>query len=316
MRAFRAGCLFLLILGTGAARRPAAVPQEPALTVSAEGVRIGFPAGRRSSALRVLRVFPEVRAAVRSLTGAPLENPVTIELLDDHESMVSRVSEIGGEPPDEWIDGLAFPQRRLILLRLDARGSAWHRVEGLLTHEMAHVAVHEFRGAPGASPIPRWLDEGIAQYAEGRPLTELFWHLSLHARLGLLIPLTEMDEAFLETGGRRAKAYVQAESFVRFLARSGGGRRFVKSLLADLRSGTGLDLAVTRHSFFGLEAQEARWHEALERDIGATLRSIAPLSFAVFIGFASIVILIRRDRRRRRLEEKWAREEIEEAGDA
>ena len=79
-------------------------------------------------------------------------------------------------------------------------------------------------------------------------------------------------------------------------------------------SNLSLNLAVRKLTFMDLEEIETLWIEDLESDVAATMRSLGPLAFALFIGLASAAGLIRRHRRKLVIEERWAREEAEEQG--
>jgi len=304
------GLILTMLLITGSLSCSGDIRAQSPHTLTTPGAIIHFPAGRKDAALDYLRAFPEVRASLRRRSGAALGKGVIIELVTGIEELRARAEALGGRTPDSFIEGLAFSRQRHVLIRLDASGSTWHRIQGLLTHELAHVAIDEFRMRPDAAAIPRWLDEGIAQYLEGGPVTALFWELPVRARLGFLIPLAELDKAFFEPGGRRAAAYVQAESLTEFMVRAGGG---VRELLELLGEGVSLKLAVRKLTFMDLEEIETLWIEDLESDVAATMRSLGPLAFALFIGLASAAGLIRRHRRKLVIEERWAREEEAEA---
>jgi len=303
----------ILILLAGA-MLPAGAPQGEEGVLRLGPVTLLHPPERHGSAVAFMNVLPDVLAAVRSFTGAELRRPIRIELVPDHQALLERVADLGGWEPDPWIEGLAYPRRRLILIRLDARGSRRHRVEGLLTHELTHIALGEFAAAEGAAEIPRWFDEGVAQLAEGRPLTQLFWDLPMRARFGLLIPLESLDEAFREPGGRRALAYVQAESFLRHLTRRRGSRRLVRAVLADVAAGMPLEASIQRHTWMSLRQHEMTWENALTGDVAGSLRAMAPLIFGIFVGVSALVILWRMARRRRMIEEAWDREEAWSGG--
>jgi len=275
----------------------------------AEGLLLRYPQGRQASAIRFLAAWWKARGRVRKLTGAALRQPVTVELLPDYQALVERTRSLTGFTPDEWIQGLAFGKKRLILIRLDARGTEQQRVEGLLVHELSHIATNEYRRLPKAAPIPRWFDEGLAQYVAGQTVTQLFWKLSLRARVGALIPFKNLDQALLEPGGRRAQAYVQAESFVAFLAQESRGPRALRNILELLGAGIDLNTAVKNETLRGLGEEERRWERALKNNIGATLLSLAPLGFALFLLVTTGLILLRNARRREQILARWAAEE-------
>src|SRR4029077_16412878 len=73
----------------------------------------------------------------------------------------------GHEPPD-WAGGLALPSLNLVVVRSALPGDEeFDRVDSILTHELVHIALARSVQTSG-HPIPRWFEEGIAQWMGGR----------------------------------------------------------------------------------------------------------------------------------------------------
>lgn len=109
-------------------------------------------------------------------------------------------------------------------------------VRGTLTHEFCHLLVH------GITPrVPRWLDEGLAERAEGESVAASRARLSRQARP----KLAELDGHALR-GSDRASArrfYDLALAFTHFLHERGGERGML-DLLRALGSGRQPEAAV------------------------------------------------------------------------
>ncbi len=117
---------------------------------------------------------------------------------------------------------IAIRAERLDLIGPNALGAT-------LRHEIAHVALA--RHAPG---LPRWLDEGLAQWAAGRRLGPAErGALEAAARAGELPPLEEIARAFPARHDEADLAYAASLVFVEALVREFGEprlRAFVRTI--------------------------------------------------------------------------------------
>src|SRR4029079_5032650 len=89
----------------------------------------------------------------------------------------------------------------------------------------------------------RWFEEGIAQWMAGRARPLDVPGLRPAATFGWLLDLSAMNAAFAHGEGAAARAYAQAESFVRFVARRGGSLT-MRKIVELLTAGVELDAAV------------------------------------------------------------------------
>ena len=98
-------------------------------------------------------------------------------------------------------------------------------MRGTLTHEFCHLLVHAI-----APRVPRWLDEGLAERAEGESVTAARARLSTQARP----KLAELDGRGLRGSDRAAarRFYDLALSFTQFLYERGGERGMLDLLRA------------------------------------------------------------------------------------
>ena len=269
------------------------------------GLRLLYPAGLTREAARYQRSWPQAVAAVaRALSPEP-PGTITVEVAANSENLTQRVHAITGESLPNWVLGVAIPSRDLVLVRADLPGLEDHRFQGLLTHELAHIVLHQRLSHEGATPAPRWLDEGLAQVAEGRIYAPQTVDLPVRAFFGRLIPLAELHHAFPRTEGASSLAYAQAESVTRFLRRV-GGPTLIEDLILALESGLTLDAALLERTAKSLATWEKEWRKDLEKD-----RTWVPgilgqaLIFLGILAAAGMGILRVRERRRR-AEAEWA----------
>jgi hypothetical protein len=140
---------------------------------------------------------------------------------------------------------------------------------GLLRHELAHAFLSQIsRGrAPG------WLQEGLAQFIEGRRV-EPAAAAATFAESPTDV-LTTLEAALGQRADRTAarRAYALSLSFVQYLG-SRAGMSGVVCLAADLGQGRGLDDAFERQFDESSRAMEAAWLSSLKRP--PSLRALRP----------------------------------------
>lgn len=127
----------------------------------------------------------------------------------------------GGQVP-EWGAGVAVPSLDLLVIP-GGQGRSLVDEEGrrVLRHEWAHLGLHQYLGE---LRVPRWFDEGYAQYAAGG------WDYTQAWRLRVLLALGRapaMDSLTLDWPRDRASAdaaYLLAASAVGYLLHESGDR--------------------------------------------------------------------------------------------
>ena len=292
-----------------------ALAQQDATTsrasIANDWCRVEFRPDLRPSGLEFLRAAAPARLRILDRLGIEVGGPVTILVVRDQEEMQAEVvARTGHEPPD-WAGGLALPLLSLVVVRSDLPGEEeFDRVDSILTHELVHIALARSVQASG-HPIPRWFEEGIAQWMAGRARPLDVPDLRPAATFGWLLDLSEMNAAFAHGEGAAARAYAQAESFVRFVARRGGSLT-MRKIVELLTAGVELDAAVGVVTGANLHDTWVAWRIDLASDrtwmIDLALQGVV----ALFL-LAAVVLGVRRVlRRKQAIESKWAREAPEE----
>ena len=131
----------------------------------------------------------------------------------------------------------------------------------LLYHEYTHAAVRAL-----TPRVPTWLNEGLAQYFEGRDLgsgqKEMLRHL---AEAGKLPALGDLEGSFMGLGGGQAAyAYMVSLSAVRYMADHFGVYR-VKMVLEELSRGADSGRAINNALLVSPQEFEIGWKRSLER---------------------------------------------------
>ena len=169
-----------------------------------------------------------LRSLERDL-GLPFDLQPTVLPAPSHAAF----RRLGGR---EWYTAFAVPQRNLVVIDLSRLDKRPEDLYPTLKHEYAHLLLHH---AIDSRRLPRWLDEGVAQWASdglseylstGRgPL------LPQAAAAGRLFYLDELAARFPANRQDLQLAYEQSRSFVNYLVRHYGAhalRRLLQSLAA------------------------------------------------------------------------------------
>jgi len=136
------------------------------------------------------------------------------------------------------------------------------------TPELRRTLYHEYTHAVVRAITPRcptWLNEGLAQYFEGRQLDSRQREmLQKIAQNGKLPKLRSLEGSFLGLGGDQARyAYLFSISAVRYMVDSFGMYR-VKGVLDELAKGSDTGGAISNGIMLSYEEFELGWKKSLE----------------------------------------------------
>ena len=119
-----------------------------------------------------------------------------------------------------WADGTAWPELGLIFLRSpDIRDGRADPLTQVLDHEIAHIVLGR---AFGNKPVPRWLQEGVAQLVAGEHSLDTIDTISEGVLSEELLSLHELTHRFPSDPNRAHLAYAQSLDFVIFLRQNYG----------------------------------------------------------------------------------------------
>jgi hypothetical protein len=171
--------------------------------------------GQEGLALTVLRFLD----AQRPLPALPSDVPrdVSAYLAPDRATFDALA---GGRVP-EWSGGVAIPARQQLVLPVFASARALSGDRGrVLRHEWAHLGLHAHLGG---LRIPRWFDEGYAEWAAGWDRSEA-WRLRLLLARGRTPPLDSLTLDWPRDAASAGAAYLLAATAVEYLVSEGGER--------------------------------------------------------------------------------------------
>ncbi len=130
----------------------------------------------------------------------------------------------------------------------------------ILYHEYTHAVVRAI-----TPRCPSWLNEGLAQYFEGRDIdSRQRAALKRITQEGKLPPLSKMEGSFTGLGADQAAfTYLVSLSAVRYMIDSFGLYR-VKYVLEELAAGADVNKALTTGLALSSDEFERGWKRALE----------------------------------------------------
>lgn len=166
-----------------------------------------------------------------------------------------------GHPP-LWADGTAFPARSLIYLRSPrARAGTASPLEQVLDHELVHVLLGQ---AFGPRPVPRWLQEGLAQWMAGEYQVETVHTLARGQALGSLLSLEALSDRFPDNPLRAQLAYAQSADLIAYIA-DAHGEQALRVLVAELSGGAPVNAALRAATGVSADVLDQRWRARLEQ---------------------------------------------------
>lgn len=213
--------------------------------------------------------------------------------------------ELTGQRNKPWTLGIAMLSRRPYRVVIKPLGP--QRLPGLLTHELAHVML-DARMGEAAGRIPRWLHEGVAQFAAG-PLTEDQRRVIANAALAdKLLTIDELDAAFQGNRERVALAYAESYTLVAYLSDQKPAEG-VGGLLDQIKRGREVRLALGLAYGRPVPLMEEEWLESIQRSsLGAGLPPFGDILVGVgfVVSFLLALAVVRRRSRaiRRRMTEQ------------
>ncbi len=211
-----------------------------------------------------------------------------------------------GRPP-EWADGTAWPQRGLIYLRSpDIRPGFDEPLTQVLDHELVHIILGR-SFAP--RPVPHWLQEGAAQLLARQYKPELTDRLAEGLLGDSLLSLDELTGSFPASGPRARLAYAQSADLVAYLQNTYGADTLSRVTLG-LAAGNSVDESLRNATGATSTQLDRAWRERLSSSPMWLKPLVDDSTLFAFAGIVFVVggVLVRR--RRQRILERWAREEV------
>jgi len=262
-------------------------PSNPALE---ERVQFVYWPGDEERAARLLSALERAP----NLPGLPPDVPVgaTFYLAPDAEIWDALT---GGQVPS-WGAGVAIPDEGIAVIPLnDGPLSSLAARDRTALHEWAHLGLHDYLGG---LRIPRWFDEGYAQWASDGWNVEEAWRLRVALARGSTPPLDSLALTWPVDRVGADLAYLLSASAVQYLV-EGSGVRGIEIFLSRWRDLGDFEEAFRRTFGFTTGGYELLWAEEVKRRYGWVLVLYRTAPFW-FLGGIGLLLLFGRRRTRDR----------------
>jgi hypothetical protein len=226
-------------------------------SIQTRAVNIVFEKPLMPVAREITEIFPAVSSELSRTFRWEIDFRPEIVLSKDRETFRKMVG-------SDSILAFAVPDRNLIVLDTSRVYTKPFTLRTTLKHELCHLVLH--RNIQGGR-LPRWLDEGICQWASGG-IAELMAEdsdkaLAQAAASDMLIPMQELEQ-FPEEDKYLILAYEESKSFVEYLISNAGEEGFLQAM-RHFKEGNSLDDAIQRSFSISLHDLERDWQAHLKR---------------------------------------------------
>ena len=227
--------------------------------IEREEIAIYYDKGLERGAEETLRIYPQIRSDLeKRLKWQVTFAPVVVLL---KEESFSRAAE------NPYVVAFAVPERNVIVIDFSKMSVDPFTIELTLKHELCHILLH--RSARGGR-IPKWLDEGIAQWASAG-ITEILISskrspLSEAVIAGKSLNLRALVDTFPRDKGSLHLAYEASRSFVTYLVERFGTVSLTE-VLQHIAKGEDWETAISKAVLVSFDELEKDWHLDLKRKL-------------------------------------------------
>ena len=226
-------------------------------TMGTTDANIIFDGSLSGAARDVAREYPSIRSELESTFKWKTDFRPDIVLVKDRRQFM----DIAGS---DLIVAYAVPGRNLIVLDTSRIYAKPFTLETTLKHEACHLLLHR---QIEQDRLPRWLDEGICQWASGG-IAELLSGeeegiFTKAAVSGSLIDIQRLDR-FPSDERNLVLAYQESKSIVQYIVARFGSQGLL-ALLENMHRGDTVQEAVRRTFSISLPELEKAWQSSVKR---------------------------------------------------
>jgi hypothetical protein len=228
-------------------------------TLEDDGVVVLFPPTLGAAAKETIQMTPGIKKDLQETFGWSFHFRPTIILMKDSR----RFHQMTHSP---LIVGFAIPKKDLVVIDYPRTGNQ-RNFRNILKHEFCHLLLHKhIRNVP----IPRWFDEGIAQWA-GNGVMDILHDqrdalLPKAAFSDRLIPLGALNKGFPGNSNALRLAYEESRSFIDYII-STHGKSGLLEISALMKENIPLREAFTMAFGTPLYKIEKKWQASLKENI-------------------------------------------------
>jgi hypothetical protein len=264
-----------------------------------------YDQGLKQTAQQVLAAYPSIKQALESIFQWPVNFRPSLVLINNQK----KFRQLAGH---ELVVAYALPQKNVVVIDYSKMNTSPFTLERIVQHELCHLLLHHHINEDN---LPRWLDEGICQWASDGLADILIdtkrTRLPAAILSGSYFDLVKLTHRFPHDKNGLILAYEQSKSVVEFMIRQYGPQG-IRNLLDLLRQGVEIESAFENSFAISFENFEAQWRNHLRSNINWFTYLSIHLYEILFVSAALLTIMgFIRKLHRKRVYEKGD-EEIED----
>ena len=262
-------------------------------TYETDQFNVHFEHGLNLSANEAVQIFPEIKLKLESTFKSKIDFFFNIILINNRDLFLKLAN-------NRNIVAFASPDKNLIVIDYSKMNTSPFNFETSFSHELCHLLLHHNMNVH----LPRWLDEGIAQwFSDG--IDELIRDsnkslLDTAAITGNFLPLGQITYSFPETKKKMTLAYEQSKSFLIYLINEYGKDKIIDLILL-MKNGKTCGFAFNQLFNHSIRELEYEWKKSLQQTglftfLSRNLYEILFVFMAIISVFAYFKIRIRKKR--------------------
>lgn len=283
--------LFFLLMAP-----PLLFAAEPSILDTSE-LTVVYDEGLDQTARQVLSAYPSIKQTLESMLQWPVNFRPSLVLINDPK----KFQQLAGH---ELVVAYALPNKNVVVIDYSKMNTSPFTLQTIVKHELCHLLLHHHIKKDN---LPRWLDEGICQWASDG-LADILMdtkrtRLSAAILSGSYFDLIKLAHRFPHDKNGLILAYEQSKSVVEYMSHQYGPQG-IRDLLGLLRQGVDIESAFESRFAISFETFEAQWRNHLKASINWFTYLSIHLYEILFVSAALLTILgfIRRLRRKREYE--------------
>ena len=187
--------------------------------------------------------------------GITVRLPVSIWIYPSYDELRGSM-EKGAK---EWTGGVSYSDMGVILIGVPEDRLSWGK--RAVAHELSHVVIDQATQNPFGD-LPRWLNEGLAMYAEGPLESEYSTSVSRAAQQDKLLSLKTLSSNFPSDSAQATLSYAESYSVVKYLIDT-YGRDKMAQLLGVFKEGSTYDGALRKTYGLTTDELDTAWRSSL-----------------------------------------------------
>ena len=203
--------------------------------------------------------------------GITLSSDVDIYIYENARTMRDAILYV-----QDWAGGVAYSDYNTILIGVEP-GEVDDWGVTTVAHELAHLVLGQFGRSCVGGGRPTWLEEGLAQVAEGEASQTVIDDIADGIENNSFSPIRSLNGAFPAHGSSAVAAYSQSHSIASYLLDVHGPAK-MQQLILLLADGERYDDALTEIYGFNLDGLEVEWRKHIAAPSREILPTLTPFS--------------------------------------